>query len=218
MDNNILFILITTIAIIIAYLFGSINFAIIVTKIMIGKDIRSFGSGNAGMTNVLRTVGKKGAAITLLGDISKGIISVLIARLLFYFILGNTDFALGEYLVAFAALLGHLFPIFYKFKGGKGILVSSGAMLILAPFAFLIALAVFIVVAVISKYVSLGSIICAIAFAVANYFILYFTNSPNLLVETIFSALIAVSIIFMHRSNIVRLIKGEENKVGQKKK
>ncbi len=217
MDNNILYVLITTLAVIIAYLFGSINFAIIVTKFMIGKDIRTFGSGNAGMTNVLRTVGKKGAAFTLLGDLSKGIISVVIARLLFMFILGDSNFVLGEYLVGLGALAGHLFPIFYKFKGGKGILVSSGVMIILAPLAFLISLAVFIVTVAFSKIVSLGSILCAIAFAVANFLIVYLSADPHWITETIFSVIVALVIVLMHRSNIKRLIKGEENKFGKKK-
>ena len=145
-------------SILIAYLLGSVNFAIIITKLFKKGDIRDYGSGNAGMTNVLRTVGKGAAALTLLGDFSKGILSVLIMRLLMFLCCGITDTSLLDYIVALAALMGHLFPVFYGFKGGKGILVSAGAMLILNPWSLLICLAVFLLFACLTRYISAGSI------------------------------------------------------------
>lgn len=200
----------------IAYLFGSINFAIIVTKAFTGKDIRECGSKNAGMTNVLRTVGKIPAALTLLGDLSKGIVAVLIARFVFTFVLKDTSAFTAEYVSAICALVGHVFPIYYGFKGGKGILVSSGALIILAPYAFLVSLAVFIIVVSITKIVSISSILSTVAFPIALYFIRTAENADNILLETILAVCIALFIIFMHRANIVRLIKGQEHKFGSK--
>ncbi len=111
--------------VVLSYLFGSVNFAIIVTKLFAKKDIRDFGSGNAGMTNVLRTLGKGPAALTFLGDFAKGALSVLITRLVFTVLLKQPDNFVVEYAAAFSALLGHIFPLYYGFKGGKGIAVSA---------------------------------------------------------------------------------------------
>lgn len=203
---------------VLAYLFGSINFAIIITKVFAKKDIRDFGSGNAGMTNVLRTLGKGPAALTLIGDFLKGVLAVLIARLLFSFVAKQPDFFVGEYLAVFCALLGHIFPVYYGFKGGKGILVSSGALLMLAPIPFLCSLVVFLVFVKLTKTVSVGSIASAIAFPIALFLFRMAFDSPNTGMETLMASLIALLIIFMHRSNIKRLIKGEENKFGSKSK
>ena len=106
---------------IVSYLFGSVNFAIVWTRVFLHDDIRKYGSGNAGMTNVLRTVGKGAAALTLLGDIAKGVLSVLVAQLVFTLLIPDPFFCvLAKYLAAFGALMGHLFPLYYGFKGGKG--------------------------------------------------------------------------------------------------
>lgn len=201
-----------------AYLFGSINFAIIITKIIAKKDIRDFGSGNAGMTNVLRTLGKGPAVLTILGDVSKGVLAVLVTRLLVYLIAGQTDIYFGEYIAAMAALIGHVYPVFYGFKGGKGVLVSAGAMLVLAPVGILVAVIVFLIIVACTKIVSLGSIGSVLAFATTVLIMGVITNSPTVFVESVMSYMIALTIVVMHRSNIKRLIRGEENKFGQKKK
>lgn len=211
---------------VIAYLLGSVNFAIIITSLFKKGDIRDYGSGNAGMTNVLRTVGKTAAALTLVGDFLKGIIAVLIMRALMNaFVFGGGSgfwsiFAQAEifsdYIAIYGALLGHVFPIFYKFKGGKGILVSFGAIVILSPPAAAVCLVTFIIVVVFTKYVSLGSIIAAVVFSIAiaasN---LIFQNT--LTYEVLMALPVSAMIIFMHRANIKRLLNHNENKISFKK-
>lgn len=204
------------VGIICGYLLGSINFAIIFTKVAKGVDIRTLGSGNAGFTNVLRSAGKAPAILTLLCDFSKGILSILIARLLFYFFAGSADTIVVDYVVCFAALLGHVFPIFYGFKGGKGILVSFGAIMALSPLAGIMCLAVFLITLILSKYVSLGSIIAAVTFPIFIFGINYFTN--GVWWEWVIALPISFLIIFMHRQNIVRLANHTENKISVKKK
>lgn len=206
------------ISVVAAYLLGSVNFAIIITRLFAHKDIRDCGSGNAGMTNVLRTLGKGPAALTLLGDFSKGLLAVLLARFLFAVVAKQPDNFVGEYAAAFCALLGHIFPIFYGFKGGKGILVSSGALVVLAPIPFLCSLVVFLVFVAITRIVSVGSIASAVTFPIALFVYRTVTDAPHIGLEVLLGSLIALLVIFMHRSNIVRLIHGEENKFGSKNK
>lgn len=197
---------------IVGYLLGSINFAIMITKIFSKTDIRNCGSGNAGFTNVLRTQGKVPAILTLLGDLFKGIISVLLARLLFFVFTGEICEYYIDYIVACFAMLGHLYPVYYGFKGGKGILVSFGAMLILSPQVALICLSVFLITLYFSKYVSLGSILSASTFTIATALI-----TPINLTKVLLTLPIVVPILIMHRENIVRLCKGTERKISMKK-
>lgn len=218
MDFNTTSILVLAASIVIAYLLGSVNFAIIVTRLFKKGDIRDYGSGNAGMTNVLRTVGKSAAALTLLGDFSKGILSVLIMRLLMFFICGVTDTALLDYLVALAALLGHLFPVFYGFKGGKGILVSAGAMLILSPWSLLLCLAAFLLFACLTRYISAGSIAAGITYPFGVMLVTFLTTGSIRWAEVGLAALIGLVVILMHHANIKRLINGTESKVSFKSK
>ncbi len=200
-----------------AYLIGSINFAIITTKIKAHEDIRDYGSGNAGMTNVLRTQGKGPAAIVLVGDFLKGVIAVCIGYLVGWWLMGPDVMKFGGYVGFFFVLLGHLFPVFYQFRGGKGILASAGAILALEPIVFGIILATFIVVVLISKTVSLASICAAIMVPISMFFLRLFQHGKDIVFETIFSCVIAALVIFMHRANIVRLAHGTENKFGKKK-
>lgn len=186
------------------YLFGSLNFAIIYSKLR-GDDIRNHGSGNAGTTNVLRTYGKAAAGIVLLLDISKGVIAVILSRLIFKGDIFDCSAALG-------AILGHNFPLYYGFKGGKGVATSLAVLLVLHYPTALVALITFIVVAALTKYVSLSSILGAVAAVIAAF--IFFKID----VFSIFCAIIAALCIYRHRSNIARLIKGTENKLGQKKK
>jgi glycerol-3-phosphate acyltransferase PlsY len=205
-------------ATIIAYLLGSCNFAIIVSKVLAHDDIRNHGSGNAGLTNVMRTLGKGPAILTLVGDFSKGILSVILVRLLLHYIAGVDNFYPADYIVAIAALLGHNFPLYYGFKGGKGILVSFGAVMILSPIAGLICFTGFLLTVIFTKYVSLGSIIACILFPITTTYFYYLETSTFSLTQFILSLCIGGLILFMHRSNVVRLVKGEENKFSLKKK
>ena len=186
------------------YLFGSLNFAIIYSKLK-GDDIRNHGSGNAGATNVLRTYGKGAAAIVFLLDILKGVIAVLITRIFFDDMLYDCASALG-------AVLGHNFPLYYGFKGGKGVATSLAVLLVLHYPTALIALVTFLIVVITTKYVSLSSILAATA-AMAGAFIFFKID-----VFSIFCLIIGSLCIYRHRSNIKRLIDGTENKLGQKKK
>ncbi len=204
-----------------AYLLGSINFAIIISKIFARKDIRDFGSGNAGLTNVLRTFGKGPAAFVLIGDFMKGAASVLIGKLLFQYLGGISDgsewFMLGGYIGAFFAVLGHIYPIFHGFKGGKGILVTAGVMVVLSPWVLCIILGTFIVVVLITRYVSLASICAAVMYPFATLFVELLTYQKTVWIDTVLAALIAALVIFMHRGNIKRLCAHTESKLGQKK-
>lgn len=202
---------------ILAYLLGSINFAIVVTGALYHKDIRKYGSGNAGMTNVLRTFGKGAAAITLLGDIGKGVVSVYAAKLIFWLI-ADTNPVYGAYIAAIFAVLGHLFPIYFKFKGGKGVSVAAGTILAIEPLVFVGLAAVFLIVFLISRIVSLSSICCAIMFPVLTCLYSVFVVSDRLpWLCTLLSAILGLLIIYMHRENIARLKAGTEYKFGQKK-
>lgn len=204
---------------VIAYLIGSINFSIILSKKMAGFDIREKGSGNAGTTNMLRSVGKKAAVITLICDILKGVVSVLIAVLAGK-IVKNLDNALLVQLAGICVILGHTFPIFFKFKGGKGIATSLGVLLITNWQIGLICLVFALVLMALTKMVSVGSIAAGILFPVLVAFI-----DQNYIVPTsssnwsylIFSIIIALLVIYNHRTNIQRILSGTENKLSFKK-
>ncbi len=198
---------------VIAYLLGSISFSIIISKKMAGFDVRDKGSKNAGSTNVLRTVGKKAAIITLICDCLKGVIAILIA-----FIAGkiwtNLDSALLVQLAGIFVVLGHTFPIFFKFKGGKGVATSLGVLLLTNWQIGLICLVFALVLMALTRFVSLGSVAAAILFPVLTVFI---TN--NYLVHgnyIIFGIILAILVIFNHRENVKRLLTGTENKLSFK--
>lgn len=182
--------------IIIAYALGSISPSIIMGKLA-GIDIKKEGSGNAGATNTLRVLGKKAAIITLLIDISKGVIAVYLAGCLF----GD----LHSYIACIFVILGHIFPIWYNFKGGKGVAVSFGALLAVNPLIAVSALLVVIVFVLLFRMVSLGSIMAALSAPIFSYFF-----ESEFVPYVIFPAIL---IIYMHRSNIIRIIKRQENKL-----
>jgi glycerol-3-phosphate acyltransferase PlsY len=193
-----------TAAIIIAYLFGSISSAIIVCKLMRLPDPRTQGSQNPGATNVLRIGGKKAAAITLLGDMLKGVIPVLAAK--WYGIDAN-----GLALVTFAAFIGHLFPIFFRFEGGKGVATMLGCLLALSLPIGLSWIATWFVIALIFRYSSLSSLGASVA---APIYAWLFTHNI-VYVDTIL--LMSLILIYRHKSNISNLIAGKESKLGKKK-
>ena len=185
--------------IVIPYVLGSVNFALVISKVFYKDDIRNHGSGNAGMTNMLRTYGKKAAAATLLCDILKAVLSVWLG--LWFF--GE----IGAYIAGMFCVLGHIFPIFFKFKGGKGVATVAAMVLTLNPLAFLILFVIFVIVVATTRYISLGSVLCMLLYPALTYAL------GGVGFPTLFSFAVAAIVIFMHRSNIKRLLNGTENKV-----
>lgn len=200
---------------ILAYLLGSISFSVIISKKMAGFDVREKGSGNAGSTNVLRTVGKKAAILTLICDCLKGVIAILIGFLAGK-ITKNLDNAILIQLAGIAVVLGHTFPIFFKFRGGKGVATSLGVLLMVNWQIGLICLVFALVLMVLTRIVSLGSIAAAVLFPVLTIFI-----GNHYLVEgnyIVFGILLAAFVIFNHRENVKRLLDGKENRINLNKK
>lgn len=201
---------------IIAYAIGSINFSVILSKKMAGFDVREKGSGNAGSTNMLREVGKKAAVLTLVCDILKGVVSILIA-LLIGKIVKNVDRALLIQIAGILVVIGHTFPIFFGFKGGKGVATSFGVLLMVNWKIGFICLTFALVIIIASKMVSMGSIGAAILFPVLTIFINeHYIVSASGLKYFIFSLILAVFVIFNHRENVKRILNGTENKLSFK--
>jgi len=200
----------TAILIITAYLIGSIPTGVIVAKILGAPDPRTVGSGNIGATNVGRAAGKAAGIITLIGDILKGLLITLLAL----YILGSSSEAnspLAISIVAFSVFLGHLFPVFLKFKGGKGVATTLGVFLAIGPFQAILALILFIIIVAIFKYVSVASMIAPVSIP------LLLNLSPATSPYVPLAVIISVLIILKHSDNIKRLIQGTENKIGRKK-
>lgn len=200
---------------IIAYAIGSINFSVILSRKMAGFDVREKGSGNAGTTNMLRSVGKKAAALTLLCDILKGVVSIGIAIIMGN-ILKDVDKALLVQIAGIAVIIGHTFPIFFEFRGGKGIATSLGVLLLTNWQIGLICLVFAIVLMIFTKMVSAGSVTAAILFPILTLFM----GKEHFIVEGnyfIYSIIIAAIVIFNHRTNIKRILEGNENKLSFKK-
>ncbi|MCD6327356.1 glycerol-3-phosphate 1-O-acyltransferase PlsY [bacterium] len=189
-------------AVIGAYLVGSIPFGLIVGKIMAGSDVRQKGSGNIGATNVMRAAGKTAGIITLLLDIVKGYIAVLGAQTL-----APQPNSLIPLYASIAVLLGHCFPIYLRFRGGKGVATALGIFLRLAPVLVLIALGIFIVVVAITRFVSVGSIIAVLSVPII------IGLAGGKVSSIALSSAIAALVIAKHNKNIARLIRGEENKL-----
>jgi len=196
---------------VIAYFIGSISFSVIFSRKFAGFDVRDKGSGNAGTTNVLRTVGKKVAALTLLCDILKGVLAIGIA-LIASKIWTDVNSEVLKYLAGFFAILGHTFPIFFEFRGGKGVATSLGVLITLNWKIGLICLVFGIILIALTRMVSVGSIMSAILFPILMIFM------GGIKFEAILiSVLIAMLVVFNHRANIKRLKNGTENKLSFKK-
>lgn len=196
---------------IVAYAIGSINFAVILSRKFAGFDVREKGSKNAGTTNVLRTVGKKAAALTLILDILKGVVAVL-AAIIAQMIWKDFDLTTLKYIAGFMSILGHTFPIFFEFRGGKGVATAIGVLLMLNWKIGLICLVFGLVVIAMSKMVSLGSISAAILFPILTIFMQENVKPVGIVV----SFAIAGLVVFNHRSNIKRIKQGNENKLSFK--
>lgn len=206
---------------IIAYLIGSINFSIIISKKLAGFDVREKGSGNAGTTNMLRSVGKKAAIITLICDILKGVVSIGIAIVIGR-IWNNLNAELLLQIAGIAVVIGHTFPIFFEFKGGKGVATSLGVLLISNWQIGLICLVFALVLMALTRMVSLGSCAAAVLFPVLTLFInehyIVLTNGKDGKVYFIYSIILAIIVLYNHRSNIKRILNGTENKLSFSKK
>lgn len=214
------------IIIILSYLIGSIPNSIIISKAVSGIDIRKYGSGNAGGTNVLRVLGWKYGLIVIFLDALKGAIAVVLIARLFYGPLPFEnvspfdDFTLIQIIAGMSAVIGHIWTVFAGFKGGKGIATALGMLLTLITVDMLIAVGVFTLVVLISRYVSLGSIIAAISVP-ATLFIrenLFHVDIPGY--STLFPFILGITalVIFTHRKNLIRLLRGNENKISFRKK
>lgn len=205
---------------IIAYLIGSINFSVMISKKMAGFDVREKGSGNAGTTNMLRSVGKKAAAITLICDILKGVVAIVIAIIVGKIVPGTNRELLLQ-IAGIAVVIGHTFPIFFEFKGGKGVATSLGILLMSNWQIGLICLVFALVLMLLTRMVSLGSCGAAILFPVLTLFIdqsyTILTEGKNGRSYFIYSVILAVIVLYNHRSNIKRLMNGTENKISFKK-
>lgn len=208
--RSILMIALVLLCIASAYLIGSINPAIIFSKKIYHEDIRTFGSGNAGTTNILRTYGKKLAILIFALDFLKAAVAVALGTLFL-------SINVGGAISALFVVLGHMFPVFYQFKGGKGVACTAACILLLSPFSFVIIVPIFILLVLFTKYISLASIMSAMLFPLLAYAFRGTWGSDGGFV-TIASLFIGGFVVFMHRENIKRLLEGKENKISLGKK
>ena len=187
-----------------AYLLGSLSFATLLVKVVLGIDVRDHGSGNAGATNVLRTAGRRLAVLTLMLDAVKGSLAVFGMSLL-------THDPAWHAVAAAAVILGHVFPVFFEFRGGKGVATAVGAFLVLSPLAVLVAGAAFGVVVFLTRLVSLGSVTAACLLPLVMGLVF---RAPD--ADVIAAAATAALLVFSHRTNVKRLLDGTEGRLGEK--
>lgn len=194
-------------AVIAAYLIGSLSFAVIVSKYYGMDDPRTYGSGNPGATNVLRSGKKKAAALTLLGDALKGLVAVVLARCL-QDALNLSDITIAA--VAVAALVGHMWPLFFGFKGGKGVATALGVLLALSPATALVCAAIWLVMAFGFKVSSLAALVATVVAPLVAFWLMPYSSWAWATV------VIAVLVLYRHKSNIQNLLQGKEGKIGDK--
>ena len=200
----------------VGYFLGSINTSIIISKLFYGEDVRNYGSGNAGATNVLRTYGKKSALFTTLGDVLKTVIAVVAGCFIGFPVVcissNGVIMQFGGYVAALFAVIGHTFPIYYRFKGGKGVLCAATAVLVLSPMLFVFLMLIFAFLVIGTKYVSLGSVVAVMAYPI----LLDRMYGHSLC--TLITLLIAALVVYNHRSNLKRVLNRTENKISIGKK
>ncbi len=206
------------ITVIAAYLLGSVNFAIIFTKTFLKKDVREIGSGNAGATNAYRAGGALTGLLTFFCDLLKGLLSSVIGLLVFSYIYKKTGSAVylpiyGAYYCGVAAIIGHIFPLFFEFKGGKGVSTGLGVFIICCPLAAVIGFAVFVIVFFLTKIVSFSSLSGTLVLFICSLVFFSKTNGAAFLPQAICSFIICAIIFIKHKSNIKRLLNGEETKI-----
>lgn len=210
---------------VISYLLGSCNSSIIVVRLLKHEDIREHGSKNAGLTNTLRCYGKVPALLTLVGDLAKGVIAAIISIIIAKALVGQAaplwfDKMTVGYVSGIFSIIGHIFPLYYGFKGGKGVLVSCSILLVIDPVTFCIVIPFFILVVAVTKYVSVGSISAAVAYPFITFCVHYFVDGLGMGISLLHAGLTCCTgalLIYMHRANIQRLRNGTENKFGAKK-
>ena len=196
------------ILIVIAYLLGSIPTSVWIGRRFHGKDVRDYGSGNAGATNTIRVLGWKAGIPVLIIDLIKGWLAVQLAYLTHFYIPHSDDFITYQLFLGIAAMMGHIFPIYVGFKGGKGVATLFGVILALSPVATIVCIGVFLLIALLTKYVSLGSIVAGFSFPFI-LILIFHTTTPSLM---IFSLIVAILLLFTHQKNIERLLRNEEAK------
>ncbi len=205
---------------VVPYFLGSINSAVLISRLFYGADIRTQGSGNGGLTNMLRVYGKKAALFVLLGDMLKTALSLLFVAIFYGFQYGKFAFACNSllYVAGTFCIIGHIFPAYFKFKGGKGVLCTATMVLILSPIAFAVLFAVFLLLLVVTHYVSLSSITVGLLypFALNRIMALFGIVSGGLII--LLTVLIGLLIFYCHRENIVRLKERRENRFYFRKK
>ncbi len=197
---------------ILSYLLGSINTSIIISKLLGHDDIRQKGSGNAGATNTLRVMGKKAAVLVVIGDALKGILAVLFSKIISQHLFSLSNHSYSVYTAAVFVVIGHLYPVYFGFKGGKGIMTSIAVIFVLDWHIGLILLGLFIVLLICFNYVSLASCLCALVYPILVLWM--YRGDAAFLISSVIVALLA---IFKHRTNIVRLLNGTESKLFKNK-
>ncbi|MFI3325498.1 MAG: glycerol-3-phosphate 1-O-acyltransferase PlsY [Clostridia bacterium] len=213
---------------VVAYFLGSVNFSIILTRLYKQDDIRNYGSGNAGMTNVLRVVGKKAALYTFIFDFLKCVVSVLIGLFVFTTLCKNLDVNMeyanfGKYIAGFACMMGHNFPVYFNFRGGKGVVTACALIAVVDWRVFIFVIATFGISFLIKKTISLSSILAAAMYPIATFFVTYFLDYrvsvelDYLIAVTAISLLIGLTVIIKHKDNIKRILNGTEKPIISKK-
>ena len=213
-----LFWILLTVAV--AYLLGSINFAVIYSKAFIHKDVREFGSGNAGMTNILRVVGPVAGTLTFICDALKGLAACARAKYVFsllqvYYGVEWLNPVFGAFLCGLACMLGHIYPLFFGFKGGKGVAISVGIFAVCCPVAIISGLVCFLIVLAISRIISISSLLATVV--VVTMSIIFHDSSALLWPQAVCTVFMGALVFIKHRENIVRLARGEEKKLTVKK-
>ena len=206
--------------IIIPYLLGSLNFGVIISRKKYRDDVRTHGSGNAGTTNMLRTYGAKAAILTMAGDMLKAVVAVALGYLLIGAHAINAEGTkivpvneFGAAIAGFFVMMGHMFPIFFKFKGGKGVATSAMVVLMISPISFVICTLIFIIIVVGTRFVSLGSVMGMIFYPII---LNAFSGGQNP-TASIMAVFMTLAVVFMHRENLKRLMTGTESKISFKK-
>ncbi len=204
-------ILLISITIVVAYLLGSIPTAVWYGQGFFNLDIRKYGSGNAGATNTFRVLGKRAGTIVMLVDVMKGYTAAILATLLWYFnIISETEILTFKIVFGLVAVIGHLYPVFANFRGGKGVATLLGMMLATHPEMAAVCIGVFLLVVIASQYVSLGSIIAALAFPVLLLLRIFGQQESPLLI--VFGFVVFLLVVLTHQKNIARLLRGEESR------
>lgn len=205
-------------AVIVSYLLGSISFGVIFSKLFAKKDVREYGSGSSGMTNVMRSIGIWAGLLTFLCDALKGFAACYLAKTVFFplaFSVSNgawwSDPVYGAYLCGLFCMIGHILPIFFRFKGGKGVAISVGIFAVCCPWAIVAGLIVFALCMLISKIVSLSSLIATVTVGVGV--VIWHSPDHDMLIQVVLTVLMCALVFIKHKDNIIRLIHGEEKRL-----